>query len=614
MDGDAPEQERPGLSKQELFGEIRALCHQKFDDNTWLRLCMFLDAWPDPESMRQEVVPYLRTALAKVEFDPEERALFAQDDWVRRAIDGEDVPQLAVSRGADVPVSFLIERGGLARALPHMKHLEHLDFNAFESRTEPFLSLFEFTDFPSLTGLGINWAEFEERGARYLSMSEGLKNLRRLDLCGCYIGPRGLAILLDAPWFGNLDWLSIEWNKLGEDGARVLRDASVLENIITLDVEHNDLDDLGIEHLARASLPSLEHLDLNLNGFHDRGLIALAESPILEHLISIDLSFNHWGDDGLTALAQTPYLRALEKLRACSADATAEGFDALADADWLDGLEAIDVAFTQDIPSKTWSRLFSRQGMRTLKTLEMDECHLGDEAAGEVLASLSATSLRKLDMRDNQMGVRAMRAIANNPAFENLIDLYLKDNPLGDDGVDALANAPLMHSLQHLHLTNTGLGGAGLEALVAQADARALHTLHLGQNPLTQEDLELLVGWIGMDGVRNLSLEKLEFSAGHLRALLERCQMTMQSLDLESCALDASHMQVLCEIEMPMLLTLDMTNVALQDKDLEVLSKSSNLERLSALTLPKDSFSEKARERFLQNPRLSAQVRARLFS
>lgn len=601
-------------SKQELFGELRATSHQKLDSDRWNKICRILDAWPGVDNMREEVIPYLASALSGAKLDPEKQTLFAPASWIHRAFAGEELPQLALSRAIDIPIELLLEHGSWGPLSDKLSHIELIEINAYDKRDEPFLSKLELEKFPALTGLVLQWSNMEDKGARFLARSEGTKRLVHLDLCGCHLGASGVRLLGEAPWFSQLEWLSLEWNRLEAEGIRELSKMPTFERLRHLNLEHNDLHDDGLALLGECQMPALEHLDLNLNSIDDDGLEALAESPILEKLRWLDLSFNHWGERGLEALARSPYLRALEELKIASNDATAKGFGVFARAPWLDGLKMIDLAFTKEIPIEQWVALFSREGLHGLTHVELDECELGDEDAAHLFRAFSATHIKKLDLRQNNLGMRAIEAIADNEGFANIIDLYLKDNTLGDEGVALLAQAPLMANIEHLHLTNTGLGGAGLEALVKHAKASSLTTLHIGANPLVPQDFEQLLAWDALAGIENLSLERLEFSAEHLRVLLERCQERITSLDLEGCPLTHEHMKVLCEVPLPMLGVLDLSNVGLQDSDLDILSSSMNIEKLSTLSLQGNELGEQARERFEENANLSYETRGKWFS
>ena len=145
-------------SKQELFGELRALGHQRLDSGRWNKLCRILDAWPGTESMRQEVIPYLTTALAGATIDPEKNTLYAPVSWLHRAFEGEDLPQLALGKGIDIPVGLLLDHGGWGDLIGKLSHLEFIEINAYDKRDEPFLSRLELERFPNLEGLVIHWA------------------------------------------------------------------------------------------------------------------------------------------------------------------------------------------------------------------------------------------------------------------------------------------------------------------------------------------------------------------------------------------------------------------------------------------------------------------------
>jgi hypothetical protein len=84
----------------------------------------------------------------------------------------------------------------------------------------------------------------------------------------------------------------------------------------------NHLGNAGTESLARAvGWGRLGVLDLSCNDVGDRGIEALAASPILTNVRELDLGSHHmigdnvFGDRGALALAYSPHLEQIAELR-----------------------------------------------------------------------------------------------------------------------------------------------------------------------------------------------------------------------------------------------------------------------------------------------------------
>jgi uncharacterized protein (TIGR02996 family) len=98
------------------------------------------------------------------------------------------------------------------------------------------------------------------------------------------------------------------------DAAHLIASAH-LDNLTSLGLAEAGLQDRGVEALATSPLlAQLAELDLTCNSLHDEGIVALAESPNASRLESLDLSRNDIGEAGAVALAQSVGLAGLRWL------------------------------------------------------------------------------------------------------------------------------------------------------------------------------------------------------------------------------------------------------------------------------------------------------------
>lgn len=134
---------------------------------------------------------------------------------------------------------------------------------------------------------------------------------------------------------------------------------------------------------------------------------------------------------------------------------------------------------------------------KTIRTLSMRDCQMGDEGAIALAASPTITTLSLpynnigpegakalaankiltgLFLPDNQIGDDGAKALATN---DTLINLDLSRNEIGDDGAMAFATN---YTLNILYLDNNGIGMAG--ALALAASLNPIHQLIINENPM----------------------------------------------------------------------------------------------------------------------------------
>ena len=141
-------------------------------------------------------------------------------------------------------------------------------------------------------------------------------NLRRgfLNLAGKKIGDKGLLMLLEQNFLGDLKKLDLRYNEISMLGAKELASSNSFKNLKTLILKHNFLSDEGSTALADSSgFPRIKDLQLGWNEIRDAGALAFVESKNFPHLEKLDLRGNFLA--GKTKEALRSSLSHLKSLR-----------------------------------------------------------------------------------------------------------------------------------------------------------------------------------------------------------------------------------------------------------------------------------------------------------
>jgi uncharacterized protein (TIGR02996 family) len=151
-------------------------------------------------------------------------------------------------------------------------------------------------------------------GAPALAASPHLGRLRELFLASNNLGDAGLAALAAAPWARGLRLLIAADNGLTADAVSALCDAG-LDGLAVLVLDHSQLGDRGLAALAGSPiLRGVRTLSLLYCGIGDGSVAALADSPHAAGLEWLGLAHNAITDQGARALARSPHLARLEML------------------------------------------------------------------------------------------------------------------------------------------------------------------------------------------------------------------------------------------------------------------------------------------------------------
>lgn len=251
----------------------------------------------------------------------------------------------------------------------------------------------------------IRRVRFLEAGKCFAELMESplLGRIRELDLCSCFLGNGGPAMIARARQLAKLEVLDLGFNDLTDQGLRTLADIPHLDRLRDLLINDNrQLGTPGIRALADSPhLANLRLLDLSGNALNETAVKVLVNGESLKQLDSVALQGNNLGDGGVEALAH--------------------------------------------------SALLSRITART-PVLRLSRNNIGPGGARALAESPAMENVQVLDLDINSVGDAGLAALAQSPYLGNLRSLLLRENRIGDNGVRALARSELLRSLTDLDL------------------------------------------------------------------------------------------------------------------------------------------------------------------
>lgn len=310
------------------------------------------------------------------------------------------------------------------------------------------------------------------------------------------LGARGVAAIVAGGVLRQLTELTLELLPIGDApiaGALGTLDRERIEKLTLVDLVATDVTAAEFS----GAFPRLRHLDLSRNYLGTNGAWQLAADvrlPALEHL---DLSGSPGGspyygraepqplgDPGAEAWASSDNGANLTYLNLAATGLGVDGLVALMTSE-LARLEVLDVSFN---PVGSWpAKLASAPVRRTLRTLNLSECGLGDDDIEALASTTSAPELRSVSLQYNSISSRGARALASWAVLPQLWELKLHDNVIGDDGLIELATFQAAQRLLELNLQQDRWNAGAREdctplpaEVVDQASFPSLDAIFLG--------------------------------------------------------------------------------------------------------------------------------------
>ncbi len=188
--------------------------------------------------------------------------------------------------------------------------------------------------------------------------------------------------------------------RLGDEGFEALLapdSARRLTALTQLDVGSNGLTDASAHVLPGSGLPSLDRLFVDANPISDAWISALVASEVCRHLIALDLQTTFVTDRGLEAIADSPMLWRLEVLYVSDVRATERGLLALLTSSNLPNLATL--AATVSVTDEAMREVAACPHLGELDRLVVGVADLSEEVWRALATSEHLRSLDFFDFR-----------------------------------------------------------------------------------------------------------------------------------------------------------------------------------------------------------------------
>jgi uncharacterized protein (TIGR02996 family) len=294
---------------------------------------------------------------------------------------------------------------------------------------------------------------------------------------------------------GVIDSVSVDANQFLSTGTAIFDLAPVRK------VRIFDVGDRLAKLVQSPVLRHIRELDLSGNDLGNRGPNLLGRSKHLVRLDALNLSFTELGDKGLQALAESPVFSTLRSLQisgngqSVTARLGLPGLRAVANSPHLTELTHLDVS-NNNLSDTAIRALFDGPTARRLTRLDLHTNRLGDAGTAALAESLVFTKMaemdRVIDLRRVEMGPSGARALAESRALATVEELDLEGNYLGDAGLAALAASPRLSRLRILSIRENRISDDGVRALARSPVMATLQIIRLKGNVITQDSADRL--------------------------------------------------------------------------------------------------------------------------
>jgi uncharacterized protein (TIGR02996 family) len=151
----------------------------------------------------------------------------------------------------------------------------------------------------------------------------------------------------------------------------------------------------------------------------------------------------------------------------------------LAKCEHLANLHELNLGANGKLGATGFRSLLASPHLRELRTLHLNNCHLGDDAIAAFVGCTTLPNLRHLNLSDNGIGPTGVAHLARAEWLSQLDRLEIDSNPLTDAGVRALADAGLLARHALLDLRSAGVTLEGLRAIGRSDGLGAVRELRL---------------------------------------------------------------------------------------------------------------------------------------
>ena len=295
--------------------------------------------------------------------------------------------------------------------------------------------------FPGLEALCLNSAMIDDRALDALASAPNA--LRELKLRYHYTGRSrvsedAVSRFFCSRHYDSLDALALSGHGF-DDGVLVgLSRASGMRSLRALNLSRNRLVGGGLDaESLRTSAPALAQLQLNGNALESDGLYELLAG--LPSLDGLDVSMNGLDGRGVIRAIDDGVMPELSSLRLCQNRIDSASASALARCSSLRGLRELGLGMTA-VGDEGVAALAASPELSSLEVLLLSHCELTDDSARVLARSRLLGELRVLDLNFNQIADAGVRALAKTSVLGGLERLGIAP-PLRQDGTQVSARA-----------------------------------------------------------------------------------------------------------------------------------------------------------------------------
>lgn len=275
-------------------------------------------------------------------------------------------------------------------------------------------------------------------------------------------------------------------------------------------------------------------LDLDRNNIAEKGMEALADSPLVECLERLELGSSYIGSLGLERFFGRVELSKLKSLSMWGQMIEARGLLALA-----------------------------HMKAPNLEQLTLSSCAIDDSALQLLSREGEFPKLNTLEIGGNDVSESGLETLLRAPGFSGLTRLGLRMNRLSERSLQILSESALGSQLEHLDLSDNRFGEGQPRSEVMRL--QRLSTLKLAYSELSLQDVCALIASIELPKLRALELGRTRLQPG--RALRAEILAELHALSLSFCMLQNAGLELLLEsFELRQLNTLDVRGNRLTGK------------------------------------------------
>ena len=334
-----------------------------------------------------------------------------------------------------------------------------------------------------------------------------------LDLSENPFGGDGAQIL--AEQLGGLNHYITNFNfkatNIRDSGLVHLLDAGLFDRAEKLRLGHNNFRDGLVELFTASAITELRHLGLETVRMRQRDVEVLAESSVLEGLVSLNLRGSRIRDEGADFLLSSAGMGSVRRLDLRDNLISEKGLERLMEFEHLSGLEALKIGGRNSIGSEGLQLVAQSPMAEELRVLDVSSSGIDEEGVERMVGEKSRLeNLTTLSLRYNNLGENGVDLLGRGPFKDSLIFLDLKCTGTTDEAINGLFDSGAFSNLRSLNLMGDLDRGFTSNALMRLAQAGVLDELReikLTGHGIGDEGIMQVVNSNNPQSFRNITIQ-----------------------------------------------------------------------------------------------------------